>query len=464
MPMRRCSFDDLAPHVSGLHACGSAGYDAARERAIWNKRLDKARAPAAIVRCASAEQVAAAIRFAAAHKLQVSPRGSGHHYGAAALRDGGLMLDFGGLDFVEIDTGARTARVGAGVRGNALTERLATQGLAFPVGHCVDVGLSGYVLAGGFGWNAGEWGAACANVAAMEMVTAAGEIVLASADNDPDLFWAARGAGAGFFAAVTAYHLRLHPLPPVVFAGRVILSARHAPALADWLTAATAAAHPTAEVGCFLLAHPQTGEPAVILRVSACGASEEEARAKVASFLSPPVAVEPLGGVNEEFLPFGELHRLSPMPDGKRVAADHLWSDAPLGEMLVALQGIPAPSPHSTVDLVAYGGHSRVALGDGALTVGGGAGAGIYALWDDPADDAANRAWVRRIDEALAPFRAGRYVGEADLAAAPGRRAECFTPAALARLERLRRRYDPHHRFASSDLTSDRVLVGSLKS
>jgi FAD/FMN-containing dehydrogenase len=99
-----------------------------------------------------------------------------------------------------------------------------------------------------------------------------------------------------------------------------------------------------------------------------------------------------------------------------------------------------------------------------ALSVGGGIAAGIYALWDDPADDAANRAWVRRIDEALAPFRAGRYVGEADLAAAPGRRAECFTPAALARLERLRRRYDPHHRFASSDLTSDRVLVGSLKS
>lgn len=445
-------FDDLSPRVAGIDRRGTAAYDAARERAIWNKRLDKARAPDAIVGCASAAEVAAAIRFAAAHDLVVSPRGSGHHYGAAALRDGGLMLDLGGLDFVEIDAEARTARVGAGIRGNALGARLAEHGLAFPVGHCVDVGLSGYILAGGFGWNAGAWGAACANVDAIEMVTAAGEIVVASADSHAELFWAARGHGPGFFAAVTAYHLRLHPLPPAVFAWRVVLAAEHAPVLADWLTAATAAADPTVEIGCFALAHPRTGEPAVILRVSACGESEDEARAKVASFFSPPVAVEPLGGVNEEFLPFGELHRLSPMPDGKRVAADHLWSEASLGEMLLAVHAIPSPSPHSTVDMVAYGGHSRVALGDGALTVGGGTGAGIYALWDDSADDEANRAWVRRIDDALAPFRAGRYVGEADLMRGPEWRAECFTPDALKQLDRLRHRHDPERRFALPDL------------
>ena len=338
------------------------------------------------------------------------------------------------------------------MRGDALTARLAAHGLAFPVGHCADVGLSGYILAGGFGWNAGEWGAACANVTAMEMVTAAGDTVLASAERHQDLFWAARGAGPGFFAVITAFHLRLHPLPPKVCAWRVILAAEHGPALADWLTAATAAAHPTAEVGCFLLAHPRTGAPSVILRVSACGESEGEAWSKIASFADPPVEVEPLGGSKAEFLAFSELPRLSPMPDGKRVAADHLWSDAPLGALLLALRDLTPPGPHSTVDLVALGSHARVALGDGALTVGGGTGAGIYALWDDPADDAANLAWVRRVDDALAPFRAGRYVGEADLALGPGRRAECFSPEALDRLERIRLRCDPDGRFALPDL------------
>jgi len=450
--MGPASFDTLAPRVAGLHARGAPGYDAARESLIWNKRLDKTRAPAAIVRCSSAEEVAATIGFAAAEGLTVSPRGSGHHYGAAALRNGGLMLDLGGLDFVEIDPATRTARVGAGVRGDALLARLEPHGLAFPVGHCVDVGLSGYILAGGFGWNAGEWGAACANVVAMEMVTAAGAIVLASADSHPDLFWAARGGGAGFFAAVTAYRLRLHRLPPVTFAWRAVLAVEHAPALAGWLTAATDAAHPTAEVGCFVLNHWDTGEPSVILRVSACGEDEEEARARIAPFLTPPANLELVDEPKAEVLPFSDLFRMSPMPDGKRCAADHLWSGAPLGEMLLAIHEIRSPSPHSTVDLVALGGHSRVALGDGALSVGGGTGAGIYALWDDPADDEANQDWVRRVDEALAPFRTGRYVAEADLACGPGRRAECFAPAALERLERLRERYDPDRRFALPDL------------
>ena len=93
-----------------------------------------------------------------------------------------------------------------------------------------------------------------------------------------------------------------------------------------------------------------------------------------------------------------------------------------------------------------------MALGEGALSIGGGTGAGIYALWDDRADDAANQAWVRQVDRALAPLRIGRYVGEADLALAPGRRAECFAPGVLDRLERVRLRYDPGRCFALPDL------------
>lgn len=437
----------LTSHVSDLRTRDAAGYDEARQRVIWNKRLETVRSPEAVVSIQSAEEAAAAIRFAAANGLKVSPRGSGHHYEAAALRDGGLLLDLGGIDFVEIDSEARTARVGAGVCGGSLSERLAQQNLAFPVGHCVDVGLSGYILAGGFGWNGGEWGAACTNVAAIEMITATGEPVLASEDSHPDLFWAARGAGPGFFAAITAYHLRLHPLPRATYAWRAFFSAEYAPAIADWLTAATDAAHPTAEIGCFLLNHWDTREPAVVLRVAACGQSEEDARDRVSSFFAPPASVEQLSEVKGEFVPFTELFKMSPMPSGKRVAADHIWSDAPLGEMLLAIHHLPSPSHHSTVDLIALGGHSRISLPDAALSVGGGTGAGIYALWDDPADDEVNRSWVRKIDDALAPFRAGRYVGEADLTAGADRLAECFTPEALQRLRKLRQQYDPDGLF-----------------
>lgn len=149
---------------------------------------------------------------------------------------------------------------------------------------------------------------------------------------------------------------------------------------------------------------------------------------------------------------FVDLASLSAMPDGKRVAADHVWSDSTMDDLLLTACSVgAAPSPHSTVNLVALGGGgavpSRAHDGHGALSIGGGAGVGIYAMWDDPADDEANRTWVRQVDDALAPLRSGRYVGEADLTSGPERLAECFSPEALARLGELRARHDPEGLF-----------------
>ena len=307
---------DLETRVSNLHLRGDRRYDNARDRLVWNKRLDQARSPEALVSVRSADEAAAAIRFAAVHGLQVSPRGSGHHYGAAALHDGGVLLDLGGLDFVEIDADKRIARVGAGVKGGALIERLARHGLAFPIGHCADVALSGYILAGGFGWNAGEWGPACANVVAIELVTAAGEPVLASETVNADLFWAARGGGPGFFAAIVAYHLQLHPLPPAAFAWSARFAAESAPALADWLTAATAAAHPAAEIIALVGADPHTGLPSITVRAVTCGENEDDAREKVASFRSPPAEAELTGEMTVESVAFAELTKFSAMAEG----------------------------------------------------------------------------------------------------------------------------------------------------
>ncbi|HSQ95966.1 MAG TPA: FAD-binding oxidoreductase [Croceibacterium sp.] len=442
------SLKSLEAHVTRIVSAGGAGFDAARDRAVWNKRLTRARSPLAIVTARTAEEAAETIRFAIRNGLTVSPRGGGHNYQASVLRDRGIMLDLSGLDMIEIDAAAGTARVGVGVEGGALSERLAQAGFAFPVGHCVDVALSGYLIGGGFGWNAGEWGAACANVETIEMIRADGRIVIASPEEHAELFWAARGAGPGFFAAVTAFHLKLHPLPPTAYAWRAAFAASSAPVLADWLTAATATAPPQTEVGCFLFAHWDTGEHAVVLRVSACGDNEAAAREKVSAFTSPPPSARMIGHAKGEALPYTGLFKLSPMPSGKRVAADHLWSDASIGDLLLTVYELPAPSSDSTIDIVAFGGHTPVALPqDAALSISAGAGVGIYGLWDDPADDEANRAWVRRVDEALAPFRTGRYVAEADLTAGPARRAECFTPAALARQQELRGRYDPNGLF-----------------
>ena len=191
-------FKSLEARVTRIVSAGSAGFDAARDLAIWNKRLARARSPVAIVTVRTAEEAAETIRFAIRNGLTVSPRGGGHNYQASALRDGSILLDLGGLDTVEIDAAAGTARVGVGVEGGALSERLAQAGFAFPVGHCVDVALSGYLIGGGFGWNAGEWSAACANVEAIEMIRADGQIVIANPEEHADSALGGARRGTGF--------------------------------------------------------------------------------------------------------------------------------------------------------------------------------------------------------------------------------------------------------------------------
>jgi len=453
-PRSALSFDTLASEVSKLDQRGSPAYEEARERAIWNKRLDHARAPDAVLRCTSADEVAAAIRFARENGLKVSLRGSGHSYHAAALCDGGLLLDLGGLDFVEIDAENCRARVGPGARGGDLVEALAEHGLAFPIGHCATVAMGGFILSGGIGWNYGAWGPACRNVAAIELVTAEGEILRVSEDEHADLFWAARGAGCSFFAAVTAYELELHKLPEAAWLWTASFTAESAPALADWLTAATAASHPASEIMCLVGPDFKSGEPSITIRAVGIGESEEQAQDRVSSFHSPPTEAELTGEPEEKALAFTGLHKLSHMPEGKRVAADQAWCEATMGEMLLAvhhLAGVPKRS--STVNLISPGGNGEIPFmpdaAHTALSAGGGASAGIYAMWNDAEDDALHCGWVRDVDAALAPLRSARYIGEADLTAGPERLRECFSDSAFARLEDLRRRFDPERLFQS---------------
>ena len=447
-------FDTLTQEVSSLARRGTPAYEEGRANAVWNKRLDTARSPEAVLRCASAAEVQAAIRFARQQRLKVSLRGSGHSYHAAALCEGGLLLDLGGLDFVEIDAENHRARVGPGARGGDLVEALAEQGLAFPIGHCASVAMGGFLLSGGIGWNYGAWGPACRNLAAIEVVTADGEWLRIDKENHPDLFWAARGAGCSFFAAVVAYELELHPLPPAAWLWTATFRSESAPALADWLTAGTAASHPASEIMCLVGPDFKAGEPSVTIRAVGIGGSEEQARDRVSAFGSPPPEAELMAEPEERALAFTELHRLSHMPEGKRVAADHAWCDGTLGEMLLAvhhLSGVPKRS--STINLISPGGSGEIPFmpeaEHTALSAGGGASAGIYAMWDDEKDDALHCGWVRDVDAALAPLRSARYVGEADLTAGPDRLRECFSPEAFARLEETRDRYDPERMFQS---------------
>lgn len=433
---------------------GARGFDELVRELIWNVRPPEERTPDGIVRPSSPEEVAAAIRLATERGLRVSLRGSGHNYQGAALRDDGLLIDIGALHRIEIDAAARRAWVGAGVKGGRLIGELAERGLAFPIGHCSDVALSGYVLAGGIGWNYGEWGPACANVTAIEMVTATGALIIASADEHPDLFWAARGAGCAFFAAVTAYELVLHDLPAACFVLEASFDAGAADAIAQWLNEAGAKAHPSVELICLVGPDAETGGPGITVRAVASAGSLEGARSKLGPLLTLPAGVPLLRPAEQHELRFSELTRFSAMPSGKRVGADQIWSEQAIGDLLLSVAHLATgPQASSAISLTALGGRATTpgmpGEVNGALSLGGTTSAGVYALWDGPENDRLHLDWVAAADAALAPFRSGRYVGEADLFIEPDRIGQCFSTTALARLKELRERYDPARRFFS---------------
>jgi FAD/FMN-containing dehydrogenase len=190
--------------MSSCYRRGAAGYENARKACMWNARMPD-RFPDLIVQASDAPDVVAAVRQARAEGLRIGVRSGGHSWAGNHVRDGGMLLDVSRLNQVTIDRAAGTATVGPGRKGHELAGLLARRGLFFPSGHCRGVAVGGYLLQGGFGWHGRTLGPACASVRAIDVVTAEGELVHASEHENADLYWAARGAGPGFFGVVTRF-------------------------------------------------------------------------------------------------------------------------------------------------------------------------------------------------------------------------------------------------------------------
>jgi len=201
-----------------------ADYDAAR--AIWNGAID--RHPACIARCTGVADVVAAVGFARERDLRLAVRAGGHGVGGHALCDGGLVIDLSPMKGIRVDPVARTARAEAGVLWGELDHETQLHGLATVGGIVTHTGIAGLTLGGGIGWLMRKHGATVDNLLSADVVTAQGEIVTASEEQNPDLFWAIRGGG-GNFGIVTSFEYRLHPVGPMILAGPVFHPLADAP-------------------------------------------------------------------------------------------------------------------------------------------------------------------------------------------------------------------------------------------
>ena len=430
-----------------MYQSGDSRYVSLREGAVWNGVVPD-RFPDAIARPGRREEVGRLVGEASRQGRRISVRSGGHSWRGACLRNDGVLLDFGDLNGVEVDPARNLALVEPGVTHKVLADALVAHGLGFPIGHCPTVGLGGYLLAGGYGWNPRIWGPACWSVVGLDVIDIGGEELQVTEGEHPDLYWAARGGGSGFPAIATRFHLRLQQLPKIAS----LRSDYPLTALGELLpwSASVEGMPPGTEIS--LIAHrPATEdggrEPRATVQASGFASASDEAMslARAASDNALSIA----GRLSERAYPevaLNDLEGEGAWVEGLRYCVDMCWVDSGYDEVgricELAIEG--APSAKSRI-VLAWG-FAPSGAPDVAQTANGTLTVNLYAIWDDPAEDDANEGWIRSIMAELEPAITGFYVGEADLSVSPDRPRRCYPKEKWERLNKVRRRYDPERR------------------
>ena len=195
---------------------GEEGYEEARR--VWNGAID--RRPRLIARCAGADDVVEAVRFAREHDLVVSVRGGGHSVAGLSVCDDGLMIDLSLMKAIRVDPAARTVKAAGGVLWGELDRATQPFGLATTGGIISHTGIAGLTLGGGLGHLMRKHGLTVDNLLSVDLVTADGRLVHVDATSDPDLFWGLRGGG-GNFGVATSFEYQLHPVGPMILGGPI---------------------------------------------------------------------------------------------------------------------------------------------------------------------------------------------------------------------------------------------------
>ena len=428
-------------------------YDAARR--LWNGMIDKR--PALIAQPAGAADVAAALRFARRLGLDVAVRGGGHSPVGASMSEGGLTIDLSLMRAVRVDPQARRAWVQGGCLWSDVDRETQAYGLATTGGFVSHTGVGGLTLGGGEGQLGRLLGMSVDNLVSADVVTADGELVVASEDRNADLFWGLRGCGANLGVA-TSFEFRLHPVGPTVLSGDLFFDGEDGPAVLraflDLAAAAPDALSLTAGVGTAsaapFLPPEVVGRTIVVASFAWFGDADEglrlvaplrNAARPVAELIGPKAYVElqsASDAANRHGLRYywkGDF--LRDVPDAaievllSRGSSDDRLPLCSAG--LLALGGAIARVPEDTM---AYS--HRDAVFDFIVS----------ATWEDPAEDEARIADARRTYQAMRPFGGrGVYVNSLSFDDSAARVREAYGPEKYERLVALKDRYDPDNVF-----------------
>ena len=418
-----------------------------------NSMID--RWPALVARCATPADVAEAIAHARSHGLALAVRAGGHSVAGLSLVDDGLVIDVRDMCAVEVDAERRIARVGAGATWSQFDRATQPHGLATTGGRVSTTGVGGLTLGGGSGWLERRHGLACDNLLAVELVTADGRHVRASADEHPDLFWALRGGG-GNFGVVTAFEFRLHPVGAEVFAGLALWPAARGRELIALFRDVMRDAPEGLSLAFLYLTGPAEedipehlqGELVVAIAGMYAGPLDEgrEALREIRA-----------AGPDVDYfapMPYADFQCMIDDPPGYR----NYWTSEHLTDLpdeaieAIASRSEAMPPGNSQLFMVSWGG-AVARVGQDASPLSARDARFVvhpFGMWENPADDAANIEWARGFRDDLAAYSTGAVYlnfigneGEARVRAGYG-------PGSYERLARVKAEWDPANLFRAN--------------
>lgn len=468
------SLEEIAIDLAAALDCevvtpAHADYDLLRR--VWNADID--RHPAAIVRCRTAEDVSAALRWCVDRDVPVTVRGGGHNLAGTSVADGAVLIDTALLNEVSFDFEARTVTVGAGCRWGDVDRPAAEYDVAVPAGVVSHTGVAGLSLGGGFGYLARMFGATVDHIVEIQVVVADGRILTASADEQPDLFWALKGAGHNFGVA-TRFVFRYVDLPGVATVRQALYAAedrrdllRH---FAEWGLDAPQ------NVGTYvrLLRAPEywsqipaahRGQPIISVATVHYGDPADEPEATAGMFDRATPIYDSLRTMSHVTLQHAT-------DDEFRYGIGHYWkhtflndlSDATIETIIEQSDAYPGRALNSSAhiahqlmcpfEIIAGSRTPRDSSRDSTAGVGAAFAANIGADWEYPGEKPSLVAWAKGFDRALEPYRRGSYV---NFASEEGSNdvARAIYGDKYERLVSVKRDYDPRNVFARGlvDLT-----------
>lgn len=429
---------------------GDADYEGARR--IWNGMID--RRPGFIVRCAGVSDVMAAVNFARDHRMLVAVRGGGHSIPGLSMCDGGMVIDLSGMKGIRVDPKAKTVRAEAGCLWSDLDHETASFGLATTGGQISHTGIAGLTLGGGFGWLGRRCGMVVDNLLSVDIVTADGRLLTASADENADLFWGLRGGG-GNFGVATSFEYRLHEIGPIVVGGIALFpAARTREVLQAFRDVMASAPDELTLLAVSMSAPPAPfvpveahGAPMIGIAVCYAGAIDEGQRA-----VAPIRALQPVIDLIGP-MPYTVVQTLSDegLAHGLQyyLKAHYLavLSDDAIDTFVRESEG--RTSPLSIALLFPFGG-AVARVPRGATAFGHRDVAYVFNIisaWTDPHESDRHLAWTRKMWTAMQPYATGGlYVNDVSDEGQEGVEA-AYEHEAYSRLIGLKNTYDPTNLF-----------------